>query len=40
VPRCTFHTTPLAELVAFFTRRSDIEYARVRFAGTEMTFSA
>ena len=40
VPRCTFHTTPLAELVAFFARRSDIEYARVRFAGTEMTFSA
>ncbi|HZI84556.1 MAG TPA: pyruvate carboxylase subunit B [Casimicrobiaceae bacterium] len=39
-PGCTFRTTPLAELVAFFATRSDIEYARVRFAGTEMTFSA
>jgi len=37
---CSFRTTPLAELVAFFAQRSDIEYARVRFAGTEMTFSA
>jgi pyruvate/oxaloacetate carboxyltransferase len=40
VPDCEFRTTPLAELVAFLARRADIEYARVKFAGTEMTFSA
>jgi len=39
-PGCAFRTTPLAELIAFFAKRSDIEYARVRFAGTEMTFSS
>jgi len=40
VPDCEFRTTPLSELVAFLAKRADIEYARVRFAGTEMTFSA
>jgi len=40
VPECEFRATPLSELVAFFAGRGDIEYARVRFAGTEMTFSA
>ena len=40
VPGCAFRTTPLSELVAFLAKRTDIEYAHVRFAGTEMTFSA
>jgi len=40
VPRCEFRTTPLTELVAFLATRSDLEYAHIKFAGTEMTFSA
>jgi pyruvate/oxaloacetate carboxyltransferase len=40
VPGCRFRTTPLSELVAFLAGRSDIEYAHVKFAGAEMTFSA
>jgi oxaloacetate decarboxylase alpha subunit len=40
VPDCEFRTTPLTELVAFLATRSDLEYAHIRFAGTEMTFSA
>ncbi len=39
-PECRFRTTPLTELVGFLANRSDIEYARVRFAGTDMTISA
>jgi oxaloacetate decarboxylase (Na+ extruding) subunit alpha len=39
-PECRFRTTPLAELVGFLRNRSDIEHARIRFAGTEMTVSA
>ena len=37
---CTFRTTPLTELIGFLAHRSDIEHARVRFAGTDMTISA
>jgi pyruvate/oxaloacetate carboxyltransferase len=37
---CTFRTTPLTELIGFLAQRSDIEHARVRFAGTDMTISA
>ena len=40
VPGCTFRTTPLTELVGFLSTRSDIDYARIRFAGTDMTVSA
>ena len=40
VPECRFRTTPLAELVGFLARRQDIEHARIRFAGTDMTVSA
>jgi len=40
VPECRFRTTPLAELVAFLGTRLDIGYARVRFAGTDLTISA
>ena len=40
VPGCRFRTTPLAELVGYLSRRTDIERARVRFAGMEMTISA
>jgi oxaloacetate decarboxylase alpha subunit len=40
VPDCAFRTTPLQELIAFVGSRSDIDYAHIRFAGTEMTFSA
>ncbi len=40
VPGCRFRTTPLTELVGFLAARSDIDYARIRFAGTDMTISA
>jgi pyruvate/oxaloacetate carboxyltransferase len=39
-PACAFRTTPLHELIRYLGSRSDIEYARIRFAGTEMTVSA
>jgi oxaloacetate decarboxylase alpha subunit len=39
-PECRFRTTPLTELVGFLSTRSDIDYARIRFAGTDMTVSA
>jgi len=39
-PECRFRTTPLTELVGFLSTRSDIEYARIRFAGADMTVSA
>ena len=39
-PECSFRTTPLTELVGFLSTRSDIDYARIRFAGTDMTISA
>ena len=40
VPECRFRTTPLTELVGFLARRTDIGYARIRFAGTDMMVSA
>ena len=39
-PECRFRTTPLTELVGYLANRSDIEYARVRFAGTDMTIAS
>jgi pyruvate/oxaloacetate carboxyltransferase len=39
-PKYEFRTTPLNELIRFLGSRRDIEYAQVRFGGTEMTFSA
>lgn len=39
-PQLEFRTTPLTELIRFLGSRDDIEYARVRFAGTDLTFSA
>jgi pyruvate/oxaloacetate carboxyltransferase len=39
-PECRFRTSPLHELIAFLGTRSDIAYARIRFAGTEMTIAA
>jgi oxaloacetate decarboxylase alpha subunit len=39
-PEYRFRTSPLHELVAWMCQRRDIEHARIRFAGTEMTFSA
>ena len=39
-PEYRFKTSPLHELVAWLGQRRDIEHARIRFAGTEMTFSA
>jgi len=39
-PEYRFKTSPLHELVAWMGQRRDIEHARIRFAGTEMTFSA
>jgi pyruvate/oxaloacetate carboxyltransferase len=39
-PECRFRTTPLTELVGYLVNRPDIEHARVRFAGTDMTISA
>lgn len=38
-PAYQFRTTPLHELVRCLCSRADIEYARVRFGGTELTFS-
>jgi pyruvate/oxaloacetate carboxyltransferase len=40
VPEYRFKTTPLHELVSWLGARRDVEYAHIRFAGTEMTFSA
>ena len=40
VPECRFRTTPLTELVGFLSGRTDIGYARIRFAGADMTVSA
>jgi len=40
VPQCRFRTTPLAELVGFLAARNDIGFARIRFAGTDMTLAA
>ena len=40
VPECRFRTTPLTELVGFLSTRTDIGYARIRFAGTDMTIAA
>lgn len=37
VPECRFRTSPLHELLGYLGARADIGYARVRFAGTEMT---
>jgi pyruvate/oxaloacetate carboxyltransferase len=39
-PEYQYRTTPLQELVAWLGSRRDVEYAHIRFAGTEMTFSA
>jgi pyruvate/oxaloacetate carboxyltransferase len=39
-PRYAFETTPLVELLRYIASRKDVEYARVAFAGTEMTFTA
>jgi pyruvate/oxaloacetate carboxyltransferase len=39
-PEYQYRTTPLNELVAWLGARRDLEYAHIRFAGTEMTFSA
>jgi oxaloacetate decarboxylase alpha subunit len=39
-PEYEFRTTPLNELIRFIGSRGDIEFAHVRFAGTEMSFSA
>jgi pyruvate/oxaloacetate carboxyltransferase len=39
-PAYEYRTTPLHELIRYLGSRSDIEYARIRFAGTEMTLAA
>jgi oxaloacetate decarboxylase alpha subunit len=39
-PEYQYRTSPLEELVAWLGARRDIAHARIRFAGTEMTFSA
>jgi len=38
-PQYSFRTTPLAELAGWLAQRRDLQYAHVRFAGTDMTFS-
>jgi pyruvate/oxaloacetate carboxyltransferase len=40
LPELSFKAQPLAELVSWIGQRRDIEYAKIRFAGTEMTFSS
>ncbi|MBM3225551.1 MAG: pyruvate carboxylase subunit B [Candidatus Tectomicrobia bacterium] len=39
-PSYTFSTTPLFELIRYLGMQNDITYARVKFAGTELTLSA
>ena len=39
-PEYQYRTSPLQELVSWIGSRRDIEHAHIRFAGTEMTFSA
>jgi pyruvate/oxaloacetate carboxyltransferase len=39
-PECEERTTPLRELVKYLHDRRDIQRARIRFAGTEISFSA
>ena len=39
VPECRPRTTPLYELVRYLAGRKDIGQARIRFAGTELSFS-
>jgi oxaloacetate decarboxylase (Na+ extruding) subunit alpha len=39
-PEYSWHTTPLRELVAWLGQRRELEHVQIRFAGTEMTFSA
>jgi oxaloacetate decarboxylase alpha subunit len=39
-PEYSFRTSPLRELVAWLGQRREIEHIQIRFAGTEMTFSA
>ena len=39
-PAYRMRTTPLYELVQYLGNRSDIEHARIKFAGTEITISA
>lgn len=40
VPECRPRTTPLYELVRWLAERRDIERARIRFAGTEISFAS
>jgi pyruvate/oxaloacetate carboxyltransferase len=40
VPECRARTTPLYELVRWLAERRDIERARIRFAGTEISLAA
>jgi oxaloacetate decarboxylase (Na+ extruding) subunit alpha len=39
-PPYQFKTTPLFELIRYLGAQADIDYARIRFGGTEMTLSA
>jgi pyruvate/oxaloacetate carboxyltransferase len=38
-PAYSFRTTPLLELLRYLDSKPDIQYAKVRIAGTEMTLS-
>ncbi len=38
-PKYRFSTTPLTELIRFVATRTNLDYARIHFHGTEMTFS-
>jgi pyruvate/oxaloacetate carboxyltransferase len=40
VPECRTRTTPLYELVRWLAERRDIGQARIRFAGTDLSFAA
>lgn len=40
VPECRARTTPLYELVRYLAERRDIARARIRFAGTDLSFAA
>jgi pyruvate/oxaloacetate carboxyltransferase len=40
IPGCQFRATPLMELIRYLGARTDVGYARVRFAGADITVAA
>ncbi|TAL88694.1 MAG: pyruvate carboxylase subunit B [Candidimonas sp.] len=40
LPSSAYHASPLGELIRYLGTKSDINFARIRFAGTDMTLSS